>query len=85
MSFGHYIKVADDGARKSAATLGRLMPNVSGPRQCKRRLLMSVIDSRLLYGAQVWADNVQHVHRCLMQALDASGSKVCCPKSIKVL
>ncbi|CAI6377149.1 unnamed protein product [Macrosiphum euphorbiae] len=37
------------------------MPNVGGPAQCKRSLLMSVVHSRLLYGAAVWADKVQHV------------------------
>ncbi|KAF0768227.1 Reverse transcriptase domain-containing protein [Aphis craccivora] len=37
------------------------MPNVGGPAQCKRSLLMSVVHSRLLYGAAVWADEVQKV------------------------
>jgi len=49
------------GARKAASALGRLMPNVRGPAQCKRSLLMSVVHSRLLYSATVWADEVQNV------------------------
>jgi len=44
------------GARKAAAALGRLMPNVGGPTQSKRRLLMSVVMSRLLYGAEIRAE-----------------------------
>jgi hypothetical protein len=53
-----YAAVATAGARKTASALGRLMPNVSGPSEAKRRLLMSVVLSRLLYGAEVWADEV---------------------------
>lgn len=38
---------------KAAAVLGRLMPNVGVPSQPKRQLLMSVVQSRLLYGAEI--------------------------------
>ena len=48
-------------AMKTAATasaLARLMPNVGGPMQPRRRLLMSVVLSQMLYGAEVWARTV---------------------------
>ena len=44
--------------QKTAATtsaLSRIMPNVGGPRQCKRKLLTSVTMSQMMYGAEVWA------------------------------
>uniref|UniRef100_A0A2S2PBR3 Retrovirus-related Pol polyprotein from type-1 retrotransposable element R1 n=1 Tax=Schizaphis graminum TaxID=13262 RepID=A0A2S2PBR3_SCHGA len=63
LSFGQYVTTVAGAARKAASALGRLMPNVGGPKQCKRRLLMSVVSSRLLYGAQVWADSLKHVQR----------------------
>jgi len=47
------------------------MPNVGGPTQAKRQLLMSVIHSRLLYGATVWSDQVlsyQKSRNVLLQA-----------------
>lgn len=53
------------GARKAASALGRLMPNVGGPTQSKRRLLMSVVHIRLLYSASVWAEEVKCVARNL--------------------
>lgn len=59
---GHTI-AASAGARKAATALGRLMPNVGGPPQCKRSLLMSVVNSRLLYGAVVWADSVSKTRK----------------------
>ncbi|CAI6376421.1 unnamed protein product [Macrosiphum euphorbiae] len=61
LSFGKHVDSVTTGARKAASALGRLMPNVGGPAQCKRSLLMSVVHSRLLYGAAYWADEVQHV------------------------
>ncbi|XP_033229736.1 uncharacterized protein LOC117181285 [Belonocnema kinseyi] len=40
--------------------LARLMPNITGPRNCKRRNLLSVANSIMLYGAEVWADALRH-------------------------
>ncbi|XP_033213971.1 uncharacterized protein LOC117171036 [Belonocnema kinseyi] len=38
------------------AMLTRLMPNITGPRSSKQRILMSVANSIFFYGAEVWAD-----------------------------
>lgn len=48
-------KMATTTAAKSARAASRLMLNVRGPSYDKRRLLSSVVQSRLLYGARVWA------------------------------
>jgi len=63
LSFAEHATSVAAGAKATAAALGRLMPNVGGPTQCKRRLLMSVVHSRLLYGAPVWAESVQGVKK----------------------
>jgi hypothetical protein len=55
LSFGAHVGKVAASARKAAVALGRLMPNVGGPSQSKRSLLMSVVHSRLLYGAPTWA------------------------------
>jgi len=39
----------------------RLMPNVGGPRENRRRLLASVVHSVLLYGAPSWAHTLDLV------------------------
>ncbi|XP_054288152.1 uncharacterized protein LOC129003849 [Macrosteles quadrilineatus] len=49
------FRTADKAAR-SVAALSRLMANVGGPRSSRRRLLMSAVQSVLLYGSEVWAD-----------------------------
>lgn len=63
MSFVAHAETVAAGARKAAVALGRLMPNVGGPSQAKRNLLMSVVHSRLLYGAAVWADSIGGVKK----------------------
>lgn len=55
LTFTQHIRLASAGARRTSAALGRLMPNVSGASGSKRRLLMSVVHSKLLFGAAIWA------------------------------
>jgi len=53
---------------KTVSSLSRLMPNIGGPKQRKRQLLMSVAQSQLLYAAPVWAlalDRGKHVKTIL--------------------
>jgi len=79
LSFGDHVEKVALGARKAAAAIGRLMPNVGGPSQSKRRLLMSVVHSRLLYGAPVWSDEVMGVKKykhTLLQAQRCAALKV---------
>jgi len=40
------------------AALGRLMPNIGGPGGRRRRLYASVVQSVVMYGAPVWADDI---------------------------
>lgn len=40
---------------KTAASLGRLMPNIGGPRAGARKLYANVLHSTALYGAPIWA------------------------------
>lgn len=44
-------------AVESAKAVGRLMPNDGGPLAAKRRFLSSVVLSRSLYAAPVWASS----------------------------
>jgi len=55
LGFGKHLQCAAEKATKTVSSLSRLMPNVGGPRQKKRQLLMSVAQSQLLYAAPIWA------------------------------
>uniref|UniRef100_A0A2S2P8X3 Retrovirus-related Pol polyprotein from type-1 retrotransposable element R1 n=1 Tax=Schizaphis graminum TaxID=13262 RepID=A0A2S2P8X3_SCHGA len=56
-----FVKHSETVAKKaaiSATALSRLMPNIGGPGQWKRRLLCSVVESQLLYAVPVWSSAV---------------------------
>lgn len=67
----HISKAMKKGI-EAGAILSRLMPNVNGPRWCKRKLLTSVVYSKVLspYAAPVWASTLdrQRVARSLLTA-----------------
>ena len=54
LSFGKHLQVATAKVIQCGAALTRLMPNIGGPREAKRRLVVSMVNSKLLYAALVW-------------------------------
>lgn len=53
--FREHMRSASSKAEMISTQLARIMPNVGGPREDRRRLLSSVVYSVLLYGAPSWA------------------------------
>ena len=60
LSFGEHLQIASAKAIQCGANLARLMPNIGGPRKAKRRLVASVVHSKQLYAAPVWANALQN-------------------------
>ena len=54
LCFGEHLQIATAKAIQCSSTLTRLIPNIGGPREAKRRLVASVVNSKLLYAAPVW-------------------------------
>lgn len=54
--FGDHIRYVDQKASKVIRALNRLMPNLRGPYEKRRRLYASVVMSVILYGAPIWGD-----------------------------
>lgn len=54
LGFRTHVESAAAGAQITSTALSRLMPNVGGPRQKKRSLLVTVVTSKLLYAAPIW-------------------------------
>ena len=75
LSFGEHLKITAAKAIECGVNLARLMPNIGGPREAKMRLVASVVHSKLLYAAPVWANALQNhdIQRRLFSAqrLDA--------------
>lgn len=55
LGFRKHLECAAAKATTTIASLSRIMPNIGGPRQKKRQLLMSVAQSQMLYAAPIWA------------------------------
>lgn len=51
----HHIQAVSAAATASTKAIGRLMSNVSSPSAVKRKLLSTVVTTRLLNAAPVWA------------------------------
>lgn len=62
LSFKEHILKTEFKAAKVSRALSRLMPNLRGPGERKRRLFANVIASIILYGAPIWADIVSSSH-----------------------
>ena len=54
LSFGEHLQIATAKAIQCGAALTLLMPNIGGPREAKRRLVASVVNSKLLYAGPIW-------------------------------
>lgn len=59
MKMRSHLKYTVEKSERTAGNLARLMPNVNGPDNEKRKILASVVYSSLLYGAPVWGDIVR--------------------------
>lgn len=49
-----HLEAASKKTHTTAVLLSRLMPNLGGAVQRKRRLLAIVVDSKMLYGSLIW-------------------------------
>lgn len=58
MKFMDHVKRCTDKATAKVAAVGRILPNVGGPKEPRRKIIASVAKSIIIYGAPVWADKV---------------------------
>jgi len=54
LGFGTHIKTASAKAQATASALSRILPNIGGSGQNKRKLLSTVVTSKLLYASPIW-------------------------------
>jgi len=59
LGFKKHIEKASAKAISTSPSLARLMPNIGGATQLKRKLLATVIHSQLLYAAPIWANDLE--------------------------
>uniref|UniRef100_A0A6M2DQW1 Putative 115 kDa protein in type-1 retrotransposable element n=1 Tax=Xenopsylla cheopis TaxID=163159 RepID=A0A6M2DQW1_XENCH len=59
LTFREHLERACVKASKIVSSLSRIMANTIGPRTKKRRVLLEVVHSVLLYGAEIWAHTLR--------------------------
>lgn len=60
LSSREHVQRAADKTLGVVTRLSRIMPNLGGPKERKRRLLVAVAHSVLLYGAPTWAHTLEY-------------------------
>ena len=63
LTFWAQIRNTSTKAANVTSLLSGLMANLGGPTQSKRRLIMAITDSMLLYSSDVWADALKVYRR----------------------
>lgn len=58
LTFSYQIQYSANKAQKIVGQLSRLMANIGGPLPARRRLLMEVGNSIMLYGSEIWAETL---------------------------
>ncbi|XP_044570130.1 uncharacterized protein LOC123257010 [Drosophila ananassae] len=58
LSFREHLEYAHKRASETTRALSRMLLNIRGPRQERRKLITSVVSSQILYAAPVWADAI---------------------------
>lgn len=56
LRFGPHVREVSRKAEKQTSALTKLMPNIGGPIDIKRKILYGVVQSTLLYGAPIWGN-----------------------------
>ena len=70
LRFGEHLQIATAKAIQCGAAPTRLMSNIGGPREAKRRLVVSVVNSKLLYAAPIWTSALNN-HAILKKLFSA--------------
>jgi len=80
LTFRDHLQKVSEKAAKVVTALSRIMPNIGGPRQNRRKLLASVTTSIMMYAAPVWADSVRTTSykRQLVSVYRRSALRVVC-------
>lgn len=61
LRFEKHLAHSVERARKQCGALQRLMPNIPGPKEKKRRVLATTAQSTILYGAAVWQRRIKSI------------------------
>lgn len=75
MRLGFHIRKRAEKAGKAMTTIRSLMPNLGGPSEHSRRILVSIVHSMILYGASIWMHAMEREnHRRVLISVQRSAA-----------
>jgi len=78
LSFKPHFYYIDEKLSRVTRALGRLMPNLRGPEERKRRLYAGILESVVLYAAPIWAGSLNvEIRRLFRRWQRAIAIRVC--------
>jgi hypothetical protein len=60
LNYNQHVEATAAKAQRTLTALSRLMPNIGAPKESRRKFLVSVIHSVILYGPPVWGPDQQY-------------------------
>ena len=63
LSFREHLEYACQKAASATTALAKMLPNIGGPKHCRRLVLAGVVRSILLYSSPVWAEALANSQR----------------------
>ena len=79
LSFGEHLQIATAKAIQYGAALTRLMPKIGGPSEANRRLVASVVNSKLLYAVlgteRCGTENSLNIPNCIDECCAGPGER----------
>uniref|UniRef100_A0A6V7LX49 Reverse transcriptase domain-containing protein n=1 Tax=Bracon brevicornis TaxID=1563983 RepID=A0A6V7LX49_9HYME len=85
LRLSYTLEQVTDKASRVAMSLARLMPNIGGPRQDRRKLSASVVVSVLTHGIAIWGEvlGMEPEEGCSSTSDQCAESRVCIPHDIQ--
>ncbi|XP_051165709.1 uncharacterized protein LOC127284355 [Leptopilina boulardi] len=79
LTFKEHVNKVLEKAEKTMSVLASLMPNIKGPSASKRKILVSVVHSQILYDVPVWvrALKIKEYLKKLIRLQKVMGIRVC--------
>ena len=79
LNYAAHIEYVCQKASNVRIAIERMMPNVGGPKQMKRRLISTVIRSLILYGAPIWSEalKTKYIAKKLLSVYRLCALRIC--------
>ena len=77
LGFKTHLETLKVKIARNASYLGRILPNMIGPRYRVRKLHANVLNSMVMYGVPVWAKSITRKEEAILNSMQSYGPEDC--------